>query len=202
MRITAPITEDEVVAHFLKTEIASVRFSDAIRQLLAADGRDRAIVDHPDTADAEQNAYRRGLLGRFRGWGRQVGMFIGFPDDVRWHRAVISSAELAQVRYIDYDYWVELSGGTRLPAEAARRVREGVDVFGVPSSGFLPLAEARRRAAVWPELILVGRNADAYLVVMEGNARLTGYFLEPASIPDELPVLVGFSEQITAWGLY
>ena len=129
-------------------------------------------------------------------------MFEGFPHDVCWFRAVISNAELAQVRYIDYDYWVELSGGTRRPEEAATRIRAGVDVFGVPSSGFLPLAEALRQGSAFPELILVAKDEHSYLVVMEGNARLTGYFLAPEYIPAELRVLVGFSEAITNWGLY
>jgi hypothetical protein len=31
----------------------------------------------------------------------------------------ISPAELATVPYVDYDYWVELSGGSCLPVDAA-----------------------------------------------------------------------------------
>ena len=202
MRIVEPVAEDEVVALFLKTEIESVRFRSAILKLLLRDGRDRALVDDPDTSDVGQNAYRRGLLGEFRGWGRNRAMFEGFPRDVCWFRAVISKVELAQVRYIDYSYWVELSGGTRLPKEAAIRIRAGVDVFGVPSSGFLPLAEAMRQRSAFPDLILVAKDKHSYLVVMEGNARLTAYFLAPEYIPDELGVLVGFSAAITNWGLY
>ena len=202
MRIVEPVNEDEVVALFLKTEIESVRFRDAILKLLLRDGRDRALVDDPDTSDVGQNAYRRGLLGEFRGWGRNQAMFEGFPVDICWFRAVISKVELAQVRYIDYSYWVELSGGTRLPEEAAICIRAGVDVFGVPSSGFLPFAEAVRQGSAFPDLILVAKNEHSYLVVMEGNARLTGYFLEPEYIPDGLEVLVGFSKAITNWGLY
>jgi hypothetical protein len=56
MRIVEPVTEDEVVALFLKTEVESVRFRDAILKLLFRDGRDRAIVDDPDTSDAGQNS--------------------------------------------------------------------------------------------------------------------------------------------------
>jgi hypothetical protein len=45
----------------------------------------------------------------------------------------ITPAELARVRYVDYDYWVELSGGTHLAADAAPRIRAGVAPFGVSS---------------------------------------------------------------------
>jgi hypothetical protein len=42
---------------------------------------------------------------------------------------VITPAELATVRYVDYDYWVELSGGSRLAVDAAPRIRAGVAPF-------------------------------------------------------------------------
>jgi hypothetical protein len=63
-------TEDEVVAEFLRAEIDSDRWATRILELLRSDGRARPIVDHPDLEDPEANHYRRGLLGRFRGWGR------------------------------------------------------------------------------------------------------------------------------------
>ena len=45
----------------------------------------------------------------------------------------ITPAELSGVRYIEYDYWNELSGGTRLAVDAATRIRAGVTPFGVPN---------------------------------------------------------------------
>jgi hypothetical protein len=45
----------------------------------------------------------------------------------------ITAAELAAVRYIDYDYWIELSGGTRLAADATPRIRAGATPFGMPA---------------------------------------------------------------------
>jgi hypothetical protein len=35
----------------------------------------------------------------------------------------IIPAELAAVRYLEYDYWGGLSGGNRLPADHAARIR-------------------------------------------------------------------------------
>ncbi len=72
---------------------------------------------------------------RHRGYGTRTELFDGFPYDVRWQWMAIAAAELARVRYIDYDYWVELSGGSRLAVDAAPRIRAGVAPFGVPSDG-------------------------------------------------------------------
>jgi hypothetical protein len=72
-------------------------------------------------------------------------LFDGFPSDVRWTWMAISSAELAQVRYVNYDYWVELSGGTRLASDAAARIRAGAAPFGVPSDWALGMARSRTR---------------------------------------------------------
>ena len=62
----------------------------------------------------------------------------------------ITPAELAAVRYIGYDYWVELSGGTRLPGDAAARIRAGVTVFGVSSDRPLSMARAVADGARFP----------------------------------------------------
>jgi hypothetical protein len=190
------IGEDEMVAVFLRAEIASPRFGPAILAILRRDGCDRRIIDRPELADPAANAYRRRVLGEHRGYRRDADVFKDFPGDVRWYRARATIADLARVRYIDYDYWVELSGGSRLAADAAARIRRGIEVFGVGSGGFWRLAEALCAGAVFPELILVGRDERAPLVVLEGHARLTAYLLRPECAPRALPVLVGYSPRL------
>jgi hypothetical protein len=59
MRHIEPIGEDEMVAVFLRTEIASTRFARDIRAILARDGQPASIVEQPDLADPRENAYRR-----------------------------------------------------------------------------------------------------------------------------------------------
>jgi hypothetical protein len=116
----------------------------------------------------------------------------------------ITRAELARVRYIDYDYWVALSGGTRLAVDAAPRIRAGVAPFGVASDWALGMAEAVADGVRFPPLILVtsGPGSDGELVVLEGHARLTALLLCPDRLPPELEVLVGASPAMTRWGLW
>jgi hypothetical protein len=193
MRHLRAIGEDEMVAVFLRAEIASPRYGSAIRAILDRDGHDRRLVDEPDPTDPAANAVRRRLLGEYRGYGRNADVFTGFPADVRWYRALATREDLARVRYIDYDYWIELSGGSRLVVDAVVRITRGIEVFGVSNAGIWYLADLIAAGAVPPEPILVGAEEGAPLVILEGHARLTAYLLRPEHLPPLLEILVGYS---------
>jgi hypothetical protein len=118
MRRLRPSSEAEMVALFLRTELPAARFRDTLRALLQRDGLPERVITDPDLDDDAENQARLRLLTEHREYGTRTGLFGGFPDDVRWQWMAITPAELARVRYVDYDYWVELSGGTRLAADA------------------------------------------------------------------------------------
>jgi hypothetical protein len=193
MRHLGAISEAEMVAVFLRTEIASPRFRPTILAILRRGGIDRRIIDQPDVSDAADNAARGWVLGEYRGYGRDGDVFKDFPAAVRWYRAVATGAELADVRYINDDYWTELSGGSRRVSDAAERIRQGIEVFGVGNGGFWYMADALQAGASFPELILVGTDEHSPLTLLEGHVRLTAYCLCPDCMPEELPVLVGYA---------
>jgi hypothetical protein len=107
-----------------------------------------------------------------------------------------------RVRYIDYSYWNELSGGSRLAIDAAPRIRAGVAPFGVPSGGLLVLAQEVAAGARFPPLILVTTGPRGALVVLEGHAQLSAFMLARDHLPPELEVLVGSSATMTRWGCW
>ncbi len=117
VRMIRDASEDEVVEAFLQAEIDSERHAQKILSELQADGRPKSIVDSPDFESPEGRAYRRSILGRVRGWGRGEGMFQGFPERVDWALVGLTPKELADVRYIAWDWWLERSGGSRLATE-------------------------------------------------------------------------------------
>ena len=199
MRFIEFLNEDAVVAHYLKHEITSGRFGRAICDLLEQNGWPTSLLEQPDVQNAEQCSIRTKVLSEFRGYQRNKGMFENFPNDVAWARFAITSRELMRVRYIDYSYWNELSGGSRLPSEAAARIKKGAVVFGMSTQHFLEMADALRNGAKYPELILVGAEAHSTLVILEGHARLTAYALVPDLIPGDLTAIVGLSAGMSAW---
>jgi len=202
MRKIRDISEDEMIAVYLQTEFNSVRFCQTIEAYLRRERIDPHVIQVPDWQNAQENALRRTILGAYRGYGRNEDYFIGFPADVRWERVALTRQELEQVRYIEYDYWVELAGGTRMAVDGAKNARAGKVVFGVSSDGLVYMADELRRGAQFPPLILVVKDVDAYRVVMEEHVRLTAYLIAAEYIPVELEVILGYSEQITDWGCY
>lgn len=202
MRIIRSISEDEMIATFLTAELDSARFRDVVLATLRDVGAKEQLVRAPQLQDAQENAQRRAALGKYRGYGLGVDYFQGFPDDVTWERVALTREEVARIKYIDYDYWVELSGGSRLALDGAHNAMAGKVVFGVASNGLTRMADALRQGAQFPTLILVGRSHESYLVVMEGHMRLTAYLIAPDRVPVELEVMLGCSDRMGEWGCY
>jgi hypothetical protein len=196
VRVIGDSSEDEMVACFLLGEMTSSRFGAEIRRALAELGRSEHLLTDADLADPAGSHTRRALLAVTRGYGENRGVFEGFPTRVRWIRAVSTGDELARVRYIEYSYWNELSGGSRLPGDAAERIRAGVRVFGVSNGRFIAAARAVRRGQRFSPLILAGLRPET-LVCLEGHLRLTAHAL--AGFPVEVECLVGTAQAMDSW---
>lgn len=185
-----------MIALFLSGELSSERFGGGIRAALDAAGQTEALITAADLGDADQNRARRALLAATRGYGEDRDVFENFPARVRWVRATLTPSELARVRYIEYSYWNELSSGSRLAADAAQQIRQGIKVFGVSNRRFVRAARAVERGEVFPPLILAGRRRDR-LICLEGHLRLTAYSL--AGFPRAIDCLVGTARTMDRW---
>jgi hypothetical protein len=204
MRRLRPSSEDEMGALFLARELASDRFGSRIRELRRREGIRRRVVAERDPRSAEENARRRHRLGVYRGYGADVDRCRStFPTEgVRWEWVMLSRDELRDGRYIDWSYWLELSGGSRRPADEAERIRTNVRPNGVGNERFLIMAASVAAGVAFPPLILVTAEEADGLIVLEGHARLTAYLLAFGAVPTELEVLVGSSPEIARWPAY
>lgn len=191
MRIIEPITADEMVAVFLRTEITAFRYDEQILEGLARRGLSRALIDTPNVRNPEENALRADLLGKVRGYGRNADVFTGVTADVTWCRAVLNPADLMRVTYIDYEYWTDISGGTRLAIDGARRILEGAFPTS-EAAAYWNLADALVQGTVAPEIIVLHNPVRNDLVLLEGHKRLTALLLRPHLLP-ELRVILGVS---------
>lgn len=192
------ISEDEMIAVFLRAELDSGRYGEKLRGFLARDGRAPEVLRRPNLADPELNDYRRRLLDEYRAYERRDGLFGGFPQQVDWFRAALSRDEVLDILYINWDWWLTISDGTRRPRDAARRIRDGL-VPGSTVEEHEPLAAALRGNPLPPELIVATTTAHSPLVVVEGHFRLTAYALFPHYVPDELEILLGVSDDMAEW---
>jgi hypothetical protein len=187
VRLLHPISEDEMIAVFLRGELESERFREKLGGLLARDGL---------KLDAADDAYRRRLLDEHRAYERREGLFLGFPRQVDWFRTALTRNEVLDISFIDWSWWLELSGGTRRPREAARRIRAG-ELTGMTADVTADEHEPYLDSA--SELIAATTPSYERLVLVEGHVRLTAYALFPSRVPDELEILLGASEEMANW---
>ena len=187
------------------SSVCSERFGPALRKILSDESIDERIVRDPNLLNARENAIRRRILALHRGYGTSDNRYLSeFPTTgVTWSRMGLTRDDVCSIRYIDWDYWIELTDGSQLPTDAARRIRDGVAVWGVRHDGPLAVAAGLRRGERFPELILATTGEPAAdLVVVEGHVRLTGYVLASDALPDETETIVGVSPAIQNWGCY
>jgi hypothetical protein len=164
-----------------------------------ARGRCRPVVLRaPNLEDADEADYRARLLDRHRAWLRREGLFEGFPERVDWSRAALGPDEVLAIRYINWDWWLWITHGTRRPADAAARIRRG-EIAGITPEEHESIA-ARLHATESPvELIAVAPPDRSRLVVVEGHVRLTAYALYPEHLPAELEIYVGTAADMHRW---
>ncbi len=202
MKIIKQIFEDEVIAEFLKGEINSSRFEKNILDNLKRDKKSKRILLNPNLENKNENLYRKKLLGKIRGFGKNKEIFENFPKDIIWVKSIFDKKELEKVKYINYSYWNEISNKSRLPIEAVKKISKGEKVYDVSNDGFFEILSVIKQKKKFPKMIFVVKNKKSRIVVLEGHARLTAYFLAPKYIPKEMEVIIGFSEKITNWDLY
>lgn len=150
-------------------------------------------------AELASERFRDEILGGTRGW-RIGGLFHGFPEELEWHRAALEPAEVLDILYIDWHWWLKISGGTRSPREAARRILAG-DVPGGDPDADRVIAARLRSPDPPPELIAVKTPAGP-LVLVEGHVRLTSYAVWPEFLPPRLEIYVGIAEDVAGWSEY
>jgi hypothetical protein len=198
MQIVEKVSETEMVAIFLRTEITSSRFGKNILRILERNDVDRKIIDKPNIKDANENKRRAALLGEFRGYKRNEEIFLNFPDDARWYRVLLNREDLLKVKYMNYSYWNDISGGSRLVADAAKRIFSG-EIEN--DEGFRAAAEAVRNGKLFEEIILVSENERSDLILLEGHLRATAYLMSLEYLPPQVSAIVGYSEKVAVWDM-
>lgn len=195
------VTENIMILEFLKAELDSSRFKNKIKKGLSELRVSTEIINNANLGDVNENNIRKKIFDIYRDYENKQGLFEGFPDDVDWYEADITKEELLnEVYYIDYDYWTELTHGSRLPKDAVKAIKEGKTVFGVSNEGFINTSNDLRKGKRFKKLILVSDGRK--IVVLEGHLRLTVYAMNPDLVPEKMPVIIGYSNSMFEWGCF
>ena len=194
-RLIRKVSEDAVIAALLRADLCSWRYGPRTRAGLAAEHRDPALLETPNLANPAENTSRRALANQLWDWERS------FPIPLEWYRVALTTDELLTVRYMDDGgFWIEASGGSRLPLDLVERYRRGEALVG--SRDPPEIAALVQQGQHFPELILVGRPDLSGLVLRDGHNRLTGFIYGREYLPAEVECYVGCSAEIAQWDGY
>jgi hypothetical protein len=203
IRSFRPATEAEVVLAFLRGEVDSERFGEDVRTALV-DAGGLQLVRSPDLTSDRENRARERALAMARGW-RDAELFEGFPQQVDWYHGVLPPDVLTRVRFIDYSYWNELSGGSRRPADVLATLRSGrlpVWLSELGTDWCAQFAARLATAEAVEDLIVMATPDLRRLVLLEGHARLTAIFVGGLQRRLTVRAYLGLSEAIEQWGCF
>lgn len=189
MRIISQVSNEFMIAAFLRAEMSSSRFRHRIDAVVPPHDPRLAWLCSPDLDDPEQCKFRDTVLGHTRGWRtqRSDSLLASLPSDTQWMLTEVSLSELLQVRFIREGAWVRHTDG--------RRTVAAMHEFAPPESPLLALSELIPMQAYENPMIAVGQGMDD-LVMLEGNGRLSA---AEKSGRDHFQLIVGLSSRMHSW---
>ena len=179
MKLIRNCNEEEMILEFLKGEINSKRFNEALNIAINTLGLDSNIILNGNINDDQENIDRLKIMKNFRGYPDEE-LFERFPKIVEWKYLELNEKDIDNIYYIDYSYWNELSNGTSKPIEAAKVIKSGKMIYEVSNQPFLDGVEYNKTNE-FPPVILITCNDEKYLII-EGHSRMTVYGFNPSKL--------------------
>ncbi len=187
VRVIRRVSEDEVIAEFLKSDLNNPAFPQPSPEL-------REIAMKPNFNDIGESAKRRALF-----FTRHLALWNELPTGTEWYELELGQAEMGQIRVFPRAQWRKLAGGNFSITEVVEGIRKGENV--VDSQFLSKLAEIRARLlqedTVLGAVILIGMNESGPLTLLDGNHRLVAATLATPSRMHRLRFLCGLSPRMT-----
>lgn len=180
------LSEDEVIAEFLKSDFNGPAFSE-YRQTMSE------IVATPNFSDSGENAKRRALL-----FLRHLSLWKELPTDTQWYEVEVNEDDLQSIRAFPRAQWRKLAQGNFSIIQVADRMKTHSHILDasflakVASIGDQLLHEGSVRGAV----ILIGVNENEPLTVLDGNHRLMAAVLASPRGIKKLKFVCGLSPRM------
>jgi hypothetical protein len=188
LRVGRRLTEEEVMAEFLRSEFHHPEFDEYRNQF------DHLVRD-PDLNSSRENAVRQALLFLRRG-----PMWRELPADTAWFEVKLTTADLARIRFFPRAQWRRVAQGSFYLTDVVERIR--VRLKSPTNDTFFGklrlLSSSVQDNIVNPAVLLIGVNETGPLTILDGNHRMAA-----AMLGDSVPVLehfrfiCGFSPQMT-----
>lgn len=204
MRIIQQIKPDIMIAEFLLAEIISRRFKKRIAKALTVTGYNKQIITQPDTTNKSDNQKRIRLLSHTRGYPVRKNsqaslLFEGLPADIKYYEATITRKELEKLRFINHEHWQSKLAPLRIVAKIAAKVAANpnhpatIDLKAVRE-------KVKKEKPMTAPILLASSLKARKIVILEGNLRLSAYYLEKH--PGPFRVILAVSPYISQMKYY
>jgi O-antigen/teichoic acid export membrane protein len=185
-RLIRRVTEDEVIAEFLKSDFHCPEFRDYLSM--------SDLVLHPKLEDADENAKRRALL-----FIRHLALWKELPVDTEWYEVEVGHADLENVRIFPRAQWRKVARKSFSAVEVAEGMRTRkhlLEASFVKKIG--AMSESLSNGPTdFAAVLLIGVNENEPMTVLDGNHRLTAAILASPSRLKKLRFLCGLSPRMT-----
>ncbi len=187
IRILRRVSENEVIAEFLRSDFNSPAFH-GYREAL------HYLVTDPNLNDPGENAKRRALL-----FIRHLALWKEIPKDTEWYEVELRPAEFRQIRVFPRAQWRKLARGDFSAPTIVERLR-GPQSLAHP--GFQSKIDAIRERlgqedAELGAVVLIGISDTEPVTVLDGNHRLAAALLASPNRVEKLRFFCGLSPRMT-----
>jgi O-antigen/teichoic acid export membrane protein len=185
IRLIRRVSEDEVIAEFLKGDFEHEAYS-AYHESL------RSVVVSPNPKNNGENATRRALL-----FLRHRSLWNELPADTEWYEAELKNEDLERIRVFPRAQWRKIARGNFAVPEILDRIEKSRRETPSPFSVKIREIQSRmhQEASLPGSVLLIGLSEKEPLTILDGNHRFVAAAIEGR--PDRLHVLCGLSPKMT-----
>jgi O-antigen/teichoic acid export membrane protein len=186
IRVIRSVSENEVIAEFLKSDFHSPEFRPYQESLCE-------IVRTPDLGNDGDNAIRRALLLL-----RHSALWKEIPTGTEWFEVEIDETDIAQISVFPRAQWRRLARGNFAITEITEGMRSRAHLV---KDHFLLKMDAigdqfREEDPGFCPVIVIGTNDRERLTVLDGNHRLVAAMLTSPNSLKKLRFLCGLSPRM------
>jgi O-antigen/teichoic acid export membrane protein len=187
IRLLRRVSEDAVIAEFLKSDFHSSAFREYHESL-------QDIVMKPNLDDAQENAKRRALL-----FIRHLALWQELPLGTDWYEVEVKEEDLGQIRVFPRAQWRKLADGNFSIKEISSAMLNRQDLVDQP---FLEKIASigqqyQKEDPGFSAVILIGVTENEPLTILDGNHRLVGSILANPSGLGKVRFICGLSPRMT-----
>ena len=181
-----PVTENEVLAEFLNSDLNHPDFRDMDKA--------RALISAPNQYHADAVARRHALL-----LAKRRSLWEELPGETEWHEVRVNEDTLELIKIFPRSQWRKLARGDYSAVsvtEGLRARRHSLDDRFLSKMAALGV-QLSQGDGTFGTVILLGINERGPLTVLDGNHRLVAALLSSPAGLSKLRFMCGFSPRMT-----